>query len=502
MKVDHPLVRDLLKPENLPEPALDFISTHASFVFLTKNFVYKVKRAKNYGFFDYSTLDRRKFFCEREVQLNRRTAPDVYLDVLPVYQDAAGHSLTRPGTIVDYAVHMRRLPDDRSALWLLRNGTLGHAELDSVARAVAGFFQRGAPGGTTAETVRAIIQENFKQVEPYVGRFLAPKLFEETRQAQASWLSANEARLRNRISRDVHGDLRLEHAYLMPSGPIIIDCIEFSDAFRIIDPALDIAFFAAELVRYGRRDLAEYFIGRYAYEADDYDLYPLIDGYLSYRAWVRGKVACFLAADPQVDSATANAKSEEAAAFFALAHASMVKAKKKPTFVGIAGLIGSGKTHLAENLSRRTSVPMVSADATRKSLAGLAHDAIGGPELYDPRFTEKVQEEVLRSAEQVLISGRSVIVDTTFRTRALRAQARTLAASHGASFLLVECRAPEEEIRKRLRARTGGVSDARENLLESFKAGFEPITELPAAEHLVIDSSRPIDPLPSPLTSL
>lgn len=502
MIVDHPLVRDLLKPGNLPEPPLDFVSTHASFVFLCRDSVYKVKRAKDYGFFDYSTLEKRKHFCEREVQLNRRTAPDVYLGVLPVHLDAAGYSLTRSGEIVDYAVHMRRLPDDRNVLSHLLRGRLTHAELDEVARVVAGFVRRSKPGPSAIEALRRIIRENFKQVEPYVGRFIAKDAFDETRDAQEAWLVAQDARLRTRAARDVHGDLRLEHVYLMPAGPTIIDCIEFSDAFRILDPALDIAFFSAELARFGRPDLAEYFIARYAYESDDYDLYPLIDGYVSYRAWVRGKVACFLAADPKVDAATARTKTEEAAAFFDLARRTMARPKKALRVAAIAGLIGTGKTVLAEKVSRTSATAVVSADATRKFMADLDHEALGDDRLYDPKFTEQVQSEVLRRAEQVLISGRSVVLDSTFRTRAFRAQARALAGSRGASFLLVECRVPDEIVRRRLRTRTGGVSDARESLFDAFKSSFEPITELPPSEHLVLDTTNPVDPLPSPLTTL
>jgi aminoglycoside phosphotransferase family enzyme/predicted kinase len=499
--VDDPLVRDLLRPDNLPEPAERFVSTHASYVFLTRRFVFKIKRAKDYGFFDYSTLDKRRFFCEAEVRLNRRTAPDVYLDVLPVYRDDRGYSLTRPGPVADYAVHMIRLDDAQSALSMLQRGALEHGTLDDIARRVSDFFRGAATVGNTADAVRWILRENFKQVEPYVGRFVPDRQFQETRAAQEAWLASRDADLRRRAAKDGHGDLRLEHVYLRPSGPTLIDCIEFSDTFRHLDPALDAAFFAMELAFYGRPDLAEYFVAKFAYELDDYDLYPLIDGYLSYRAWVRGKVACFLAADPKVDAATAEAKAREAGAFFDLSHRTITRSPAKPRIIAVGGVIGTGKSTVAQALSKHASIPIVNADATRKFMAGLGHETAGPPSLYTSDVTQRVYEELLRRAGAVLSSGRSVILDATYRSKELRSKARAFALSRGADFRFIECRVADELARSRLRARTGGVSDAREELYDSFKAGFEPVTELSAGEYAIVDTSRPVDPanlLPAP----
>lgn len=493
--MDDPLVRDLLRPENLPPPApsrVEFVSTHASFVFLTERFVYKVKRAKDYGFFDYSTLEKRKHFCEEEVRLNRRTAADVYLGVQPVFRDASGFSMNRPGPIADYAVQMVRLPDDRSALALVKDGRLTHDDLDAVARFAARFYSSAAPSAPRPESLATILQENFRQVEPYIGRFIGRDRFEETRVAQEAWMRARLDRLSRREARDGHGDLRLEHVYLMPRGPIVIDCIEFSELFRVIDPALDLAFFAMELVHFGRPDLAEYFLGRAALERDDYDSYPLIDGYIGYRAWVRAKVSCFLAGDPTTDAALAREKEEAARKFFELSNRTLSAARPQPRLIAVGGLIGSGKSTLAAALAREISAPVVGADATRKFLAGRAHDAAGDESLYAPEFTERVQAEVLRRAEQVLEARRTVIVDTTFRSRELRGRARRAAAARGARFLMIECRVPDGVARERLRARAGGVSDAREALFESFKKSYEPVTELPPGEHIVADTSQPI----------
>lgn len=488
--LDEPLVRDLLRPENLPGSAapVEFKFTHASTVFLKGDTVYKVKRARRYGFFDFTTREARRYFCNEEVRLNRRTAPDVYLGVVPVYRDERGHSLSRPGEIVDYAVWMRRLPDACNARERVRAGTLEHDDLDAVARRVADFHRAAEPHGDTPETLRINVRENFAGVEPFVGRFVDRALFEETRDAQAAWLDARELRLASRGARDGHGDLRLEHVYLMPGGVLLIDCVEFLPRFRIADPALDAAFLAMDLMRLDRADLAEYFLGRFAYESDDYGFFPLIDGYLSYRAWVRAKVACFVAADPHVDADTAARKAREADRLFRMAR-DVMRPRPAPTLYGVGGVIGSGKTTFAASLARRTGAVPVSADATRKFLAGLDHEEEGPPEIYSPSITARVQDEILRRAGDVLASGRPAVIDTTFGTRRLRTRARALAHLHHAPFVLYECTAPEETIRERLRERRGGVSDAREGLYARLVAAFEPVVELEPEEHRVVDTS-------------
>lgn len=487
------LIRDLREPANLPGAAgpVEFASTHASLVFLARDAVFKVKRRRNYGFLDYSTPEKRRHFCEEEVRLNRRTAPDVYLGVLPVREDAAGCSLTRPGAVVDHAVWMRRLPDDRSALALLRRGRLDREDLAAVARDVAAFHRRAEEHPGSADVMGRNLEENFAQVKPYVGRFVGATLFRVVEDRSWAWFERHRQALDARPFRDGHGDLRLEHVYLLPAGPVLIDCIEFADRFRIADPAIDAAFLAMDLFHHRRADLAEWFLARFAAASDDFGFYPLIDGYLAYRAWVRGKVACFVADDPGTPEDLRRRKSAEAGRMFELARELVERRPGKLVLAGVGGLIASGKTTVAGRLSERHCVPVVSADVVRKSRAGLPLDAPGPPALYDAAFRAATLDAVLERAGSVLRGGRSVIVDTTFQERAFRDRARRLAAAHGARFLFVECRAPEAILRARLEARRGGPSDARAGLLDAFLAGYEPPAEVPAGEHVVVDTSLP-----------
>jgi predicted kinase len=301
---------------------------------------------------------------------------------------------------------------------------------------------------------------------------------------------------RGRI-RDGHGDLRLEHVYFEDGVPVILDCIEFNERFRMGDVASDAGFLAMELDGRGRRDLAGSFLGRFAQASDDYDLYGVVDFYLSYRAWVRGKVAAFLAADPSTPAQKAARKADEARALFVQAEGYTRPRDPLAPVIAVGGLIASGKTVLAEALARALGLPVVASDRTRKWLAGVAPTERAPAAAYAEEFSRRTFDEVFRRAEVVLRSGRGVVLDTTFRGRDLRRRARDLAARHGRQFLFVETTCDDATLRERLRRRAAGpsVSDATEPLLDRMRAEFEPVTELPPAERLTVRTTEPLPAL-------
>jgi uncharacterized protein len=322
------LLEDLTRPEAYPAPrptTIDLITTHISWVFITDREVWKLKRPVDYGFLNYTTLGRRRHFCHEEVRLNSRLAADVYLGVVPVRLDDGRHSFTSNGTIVDYAVRMRRLRDTASAESLLAHGHLSHERLARLAGRLAAFYaaSSASASGGSLDALRANVEENFAQVQPFIGRFVEPETFEAVRTWQLGCLSRDahtfDARQEQGRIRDGHGDLRLEHVYFESDEPAVIDAIEFNERFRVADVAADVAFLAMELDDRSRPDLAASFLAAFAMESADYDLYAVVDFYLSYRAWVRGKVASFLAADPSTRSEKAQRKSREAERLFALA---------------------------------------------------------------------------------------------------------------------------------------------------------------------------------------
>ncbi len=511
-EVDGQLVGELLLP------GMELIETHISWVFLGGGDVWKVKKPVDFGFLDFSTADKRHAACLAEVELNRRLAPHVYLGCIPITRDNHGRArFGGSGEPIDWAVQMVRLPEEDRADLRLASGRLSASHLDRVAVRLARFHESARCDEETTqigglETVKANVEENFAQTRAELGRYLDPDQAAQVKAWQRQFLDRKASLFAARQAagrvRDGHGDLRLEHVYLTDddyaageddgSEVVIVDCIEFNHRFRFADVCADVAFLAMDLSWHGRPDLAERFLAAYARAANDFDLYPLVDFYESYRAFVRGKIASFGIASGRLDFPGRQEAIGEARRYFLLALASERRALAPPRLLAIGGMIASGKSTIAENLGAELAVPVVDADRTRKFLLGRAPaEAIDDPAwqgAYSPTRTAEVYSEVLRRAEAVLQSGRSVIVDASFRAREHRLAARQLADYHGVPFRFIECRAKPEICRQRLRdrERRQSVSDGRLEIFDEFVARWQPVDELPASEHLVLDTSQPL----------
>lgn len=500
------LVEALLRPEAYPPPRparVELVTTHISWVFLAGDEVWKVKRPVNYGFVDYSTPERRRHCCEEELRLNRRLAPDVYRGVVPIRDGPHGPTLVGEGPVIDWAVRMRRLPAGASLEARLSRGALEAEPLWELAARLAAFYATAPsrPGLGSAANVAETVIRNLEDVRPLVGGLVPAATYATVRDWQQDFLERERARLEARAAsgrvREGHGDLRLEHVYLEAGRLLVIDGVEFNERLRTADVAADAGFLVMELEARDRPDLAGTFLGRFALETNDYDLYGVADFYLCYRAWVRGKVAALLAGDPATPPGKAARKAEEARALFALAEGYTRPRGGPAPVLAVGGLIGAGKTVLAGALSRALGLAVVEADRTRKWLAGIAPTERAPESAYTPAFSERTFDEMFRRAEAVLGSGRGVILDATFRGRDLRRRGRDLARRHGRPFLFIEAVCPEPVLRQRLHRRAEGpsVSDATEDLLARMQASFEPVTELPAREHLVLATTGPLEDL-------
>ncbi len=504
------LREDLSRPEAHSEPCGDgvtVVETHISWVFLTPASAFKVKKPVDFGFLDFRAPEARKRACEAELRLNARLTRGVYRGLVPVRRGADGHLAfgEGEGDTVDWAVAMRRLPDARRADEMLRAGLLGAAEIDRIAARLAAFHQ-GPPADAAVsaygspEAIAALVEENFAQVGPALERYVSRDEAFELRRVPREILRRRRTVFERRVEagrvRDGHGDLRLEHVYFDgEEQPQIIDCIEFNDRFRYGDVCSDVAFLSMDLAHFGAVDLAERLLAQYTRATNDFDLYDLVDFYEGYRAFVRGKIAHFVASDAAVPADARSAAEAQARGYFLLALSTERRALLAPQVVCVGGIIASGKSTLAEALSSEMSAPIVDADRTRKDMVGVratehVHDGAWSG-AYDPAFTERVYAEVLRRARVVLGSGRPVILDASFRSARFREAARELARELGAPFCFLECTAPIDVVRARLIARAEGesVSDGRLEVLDDFVKRFEPVTELPPAEHLVIDTS-------------
>jgi aminoglycoside phosphotransferase family enzyme/predicted kinase len=494
--------------EDLARSALEVRETHISWVFLGAELVLKVKKPVDFGFLDFSNSELRLDACLSEVRLNARLAPGVYLGVLPITRrDDGHHEVDGQGRVVDWAVQMRRLADtDRADLRLVA-GTLGVEHIEELARTLARFHRAASNAGEIAkfgllEQIRQNVRENFAQAHTRLSGLVSEAQQREVEDGQLAFLEQHAELFAQRSQhghiRDGHGDLRLEHVYLDAAGtPTIIDCIEFNERFRYADVCADLAFLSMDLAFHGRVDYKERLLATYASESDDHDLYALVDFYEGYRAYVRAKI-CALG----LDSAGLTEREElerQARRYLLLALASEHAPDSPPRLIAVGGLIASGKSTLGRALAAELALPWISSDRVRKSSSGVApttplRDAAFAAN-YSEASSERLYAEVLRRAEVVLRSGRSVVVDASFRSSAARAAARALASRLNAPFVLIECRVPLEVSRARLLERAHGPSesDGRSQIFDDFAARFEPITELDADQHVVLDTSGSLE---------
>ena len=502
-------IESLLQAAAYPDPAADvrLIQTHVSWIFLAGRYAYKIKKPVNFGFLDFSTLDRRRFYCQEELRLNRRLCPEIYLDVVKVREAPEGATFHGEGSTIDYAVKMIRLPEERMADRLLAEDSLSGVDMQSIAATVVAFHRQALTGDEidsygSLETVRRNLEENFQQVEEFTGITIFGQELELIRGWTEQFIAANTALFSDRITggfiRECDGDLHLENICLT-SRVCIFDCIEFNSRFRYSDTAADIAFLVMDLEFHGRRDLARIFLEEYIAASGDTGVSGLVDFYAVYRAFVRGKVESFRLKDSGIPLAEKEAAKKKAMSYFRLARGYVLRQRLSPSLVVVCGLSGSGKSTVAAALARELGLALLSSDRIRKELAGVplqkhVFDDYGSG-LYSAAASEATYQELLARADGSLAAGQGVIVDATCQKREVRENLQRLAAGHGVSFYLFVVEAPEEVIRERLaeRVRQGtGISDGRWEIYLRQKGEFEPI-QVNEEVAVVVDSAAPLN---------
>src|SRR5213592_1093631 len=348
------------------------IQTHISWVFVTTPFVFKVKKAVNLGFLDFSTLEKRRHFCQRELELNRRLCPSVYLDIVPIYKSASGFSFNPEGEIAEYSVKMRELPGGWFLSELLVNRLVGENEINRVISCLHRFYESQPPSPVIEEwgrpeKLKISTDENFVQVGQFVGRTISPAALETIRHFTNHFYAANEKLFRERVQRhrirDCHGDLHLDHIHITPEATTIFDCIEFNDRFRFIDIANDLAFLAMDFDFEGRSDLGNLFLRRAARELGDAGMLKVANFYKCYRAFVRGKVESIQATEKETTNRQEHEK--QAARYFRLALRYAI-ASSEPLVIVVMGRVGTGKSTIAKRLAGELDWPVLSSDEIRK----------------------------------------------------------------------------------------------------------------------------------------
>jgi aminoglycoside phosphotransferase family enzyme len=324
------MIQDLLDPRSLPDKtgSVSLIQTHISMVFVGDEFVYKVKKPVDFGFLDFTTLEKRKHYCEEEVRLNQRLAQDTYIGVLPITYDGKSFRLGQEGgEIVEYAVKMKKIPEDLLMKSLFMRGELGEEHLRQIARVLAKFHlnaerSREIDRFGDPEVFRINTDENFEQTQRYVDRTIARQDFQTLRQWTDDFYRQQSNVFQERITaqkiRDGHGDLHMEHVCLTEKLAII-DCIEFNDRFRYGDTLVDIAFLLMDLEYHGGEDLAHQLWRFYGHETGDTGMDILLCFYKVYRAYVRGKVNSFQLDDEHIGADEKERAAQTGARYFKLA---------------------------------------------------------------------------------------------------------------------------------------------------------------------------------------
>jgi uncharacterized protein len=475
------LVAALRDPAVYPHrvDAVEVIETHISSVLLAGEYAYKLKKPVNLGFVDFSMLARRRHFCDEEVRLNRRSAPTLYLDVVPIARSRTSSSLRigGDGTVIDYAVRMRRFARNARLDQMAELGTLDAALIDQLAKAVAAFHVRcdSAPSNRTFGTpdeIRRWTMANLKELQR-----LAPDPSQRQRIERLTRWTEAEFALRAPIFaerraagcvRECHGDLHLGNLVLIEGRPVPFDCIEFNPQLRFIDVMSDVAFTWMDLIGHGLPHLAWRFLNGYLEATGDYAGLATLRFYAVYRALVRAKVAMIRRSQPGT-SASEREIDERACARYLVVAENLTQELRRH-MVLTCGVTGSGKTTVSQLLLESLGAVRVRSDVERKRLVGIAvtdHKHIGiDSGLYDATTTRRTYEQLMRTATVIVDVGFPAIVDATFLHHADRQIFRELAERLGAQPTIVVCEAPADTLHARVAARAAHGTDASDATLE------------------------------------
>jgi uncharacterized protein len=500
-------VRALCRPAAYPHPVerVELRETHISWVFLAGSYAYKAKKPVDFGFLDFSSLERRAADARAELALNRRLCRDVYRGLSHIVERDAAFFVDGTGRRVEPLVRMRRLPEAGMLPNLLAHQAVTPALVRRIATRLARFHARAATGPGVDEyggpaQVRDNWRENFRQVAPFEGRTITAVANDAIRGYVDRFMTEHratfEARVKDGRVRDGHGDLHAGSICVEGRHLWLFDCLEFSRRYRCADVAAEVAFLAMDLDHYGRADLAWTFVDAYVEASGDAGVRPLLPFYACYRAYVRGKVRSLRLTEPGLAAGQVEAIEEEARSYFDLAR-SYVGWLARPTLVVVMGLPASGKTTLARAAAGRLGLVHLSSDLVRKELAGVpptAHQPDQfGHGLYAAASTRRTYATLRRRAARWLRRGRSVVLDATFGNPAERSTLVGFARRLRAPLRVVECCVDEAELQRRLAARQAdplAVSDARPEVWPRLRAAYIDPIELD--DRLPVDTSAPL----------
>lgn len=498
------MIQAMLKSAIYPHEVekCELIETHISWVILTGQFVYKIKKPVNFGFLDFSTLDKRKFYCEEELRLNRRLAPDIYLDVIPISGSTDNPRLDGTGEVLDYAVKMKQFPRQIELDQLLNRGELNNKIIDSTAVLVAEFHLAidvaeddsdfGKPG-----IVIKPIRENFSQIRERIKDEVTLNKLTQIEQWSEDRFGKIKAILKQRKSqgfvRECHGDLHLRNLAWYQDKPLAFDCLEFNPNFRWIDIISEIAFLIMDLEDHQQAALGQRFLNQYLEISGDYAGCRVLNFYLVYRAMVRAKVAAIRSQQQGIKKEDMNSAITEFNNYLELA---LKYTQQHPPFLLItSGVSGSGKSTFSAPISEKLGAIRIRSDVERKRLFNISMElqfqnkiAQG---IYSEAATEKTYLKLLELAETLLRAGYPVIVDATFSTYSQRQRFKQLADKSNCRFIILEFIATNKTLQQRITKRKNDISDADLNVLKSQLSHWHALEPTERRYTYAIDTEKP-----------
>lgn len=473
------LVRALKNADlyNHPVSAFSIIETHISWIILTGSYAYKIKKPVDFGFIDFSTLEKRKFYCEEELRLNRRYAESLYLKTIAIHGSYTHPRLSNNGKVIEYAVQMKEFPQSLLISNYANEGLLTTNHIDSMANVIADFHSIAPSVAATSgfgswHTITKWAHENFH----HLGQLIPEELLPDFYQPLKNWCLEQEEALKPAIDfrhqsgsiRECHGDLHLGNMVLLDNQCTPFDCIEFNDELRWIDTMSEIAFVVMDLQARGYDEFAWRLLNRYLAVTGDYSGLSVLAYYVVYRALVRAKVEALSVAQMAEESTSERNLFDPAIHYLDITQ-SWVK-PKKPVLITMHGLSGSGKSTVAKNLSSTLGAIHIRSDIERKRLFDLAVTADSGSSIgqgiYTREVSQKTYDRLAELAEDLLLNGFNVIVDAACLKSAQRELFRHTAAKIDVPCFLISCEAPEQELQQRIIQRLTRGSDASEANLD------------------------------------
>lgn len=493
------LIKKLQNPELYSHDVkmpIETIQTHASIVFLTGNYAYKLKKPVNFGFLDYSTLEKRKHFLTEELRMNKELAPDLYLEVLTISCANDELNLSGEGEIIDYLLKMRQFPQDCLFINLFKAGNLQESHLEELGKVVADFHQTAKTNDYIRrfgeiDVIKQSIDENYQRTEKYISIAQTQKQYDETKQFTDCYFVTNqeffEQRIKDNKIKECHGDLHLKNICLWNNKIQLFDRIEFNEEFRFVDVMFDVAFTVMDLDARNRQDFSNIFLNTYVENTGDWQGLQVLPVYLSRQAYVRAKVNSMLLDDPDIAPEEKQEATQTAANYYHLAW--QYTQQHQGQIIMMSGLSGSGKTTVAKYLAKHINGILIRSDAVRKHLAGIPLNQSGNDEIYSETMNQKTYHKLIKFGAIVAQQGFTVILDAKFDRHLWRESVINLAKKDKILLTILHCEAPIETLSDRLSQRSNDISDATPNLLKQQQEQAESFNQVELDYLKILDTT-------------